>query len=159
MITIRTASHTDVPLILELIRELATYERAPDQAVATADDLLRDGFSERPKFRAVVAEWDGNAAGFALFFNNYSTWRGRPGIYLEDLFVRPQFRRRGVGRALLAHLAQTAINEGCARFEWAVLNWNTPAIEFYRSLGAAPLDEWTTLRVTGDALSRLAEIK
>lgn len=159
MITIRTASRADVPLILDLIRELADYERAPHEAIATSDDLLRDGFSDQPKFRVVVAEWNGNVAGFALFFNNYSTWRGRPGIYLEDLFVRPEFRRRGVGRALLVHLAQVAVREGCARFEWAVLNWNTPAIDFYRSLGAEPLDEWTTLRVTGSALNRLAQIE
>lgn len=159
MITIRTASRADVPLILDLIRELADYERAPHEAIATSDDLLRDGFSDQPKFRVVVAEWNGNAAGFALFFNNYSTWRGRPGIYLEDLFVRPEFRRRGVGRALLVHLAQVAVREGCARFEWAVLNWNTPAIDFYRSLGAEPLDEWTTLRVSGSALNRLAQIE
>lgn len=159
MITIRTANRADVSLILELIRELAAYERAPHEAVATRDDLLRDGFSEQPKFRVVIAEWGGRAAGFALFFNNYSTWRGRPGIYLEDLFVRPQFRRRGVGRALLIHLAQIAVNEGCARLEWAVLDWNTPALEFYRSLGATPLDEWTTLRVTGSALSRMAQIE
>lgn len=158
MITIRTATRADVPLILELIRELATYERAPHEAVATRDDLLRDGFSEQPKFRVAIAEWEGTAAGFALFFNNYSTWRGRPGIYLEDLFVRPQFRRRGVGRALLSHLAQIAVNEGCTRLEWAVLDWNTPALDFYRSLGATPLDEWTTLRVTGSALSRMAQI-
>lgn len=159
MITIRTASRADVPLILDLIRELADYERAPHEAIATSDDLLRDGFSDQPKFRVVVAEWNGNVAGFALFFNNYSTWRGRPGIYLEDLFVRPEFRRRGVGRALLVHLAQVAVREGCARFEWAVLNWNTPAIDFYRSLGAEPLDEWTTLRVSGSALNRLAQIE
>lgn len=142
-----------------MIRELAAYERAPDEAVSTCDDLLRDGFSDQPKFRVVVAEWDGSAAGFALFFNNYSTWRGRPGLYLEDLFVRPQFRRRGIGRALLTHLAQIAVNEGCARLEWAVLNWNTPALDFYGSLGATPLDEWTTLRITGRALSRLAQIE
>lgn len=159
MLNIRPAARADVPLILDLIRELAIYEKAPEEAIATSDDLLRDGFSSEPKFRVVIAEWEGKSAGFALFFHNYSTWRGRPGIYLEDLFVRPEFQRRGIGRALLVHLAKLAISEGCARLEWAVLNWNTPAFDFYRSLGAMPLDEWTTLRVTGGAFDALAGIE
>ncbi|MDE3179399.1 MAG: GNAT family N-acetyltransferase [Acidobacteriota bacterium] len=156
MIKIRPATPEDVGSILELIRELAEYEKAPDEAVATPEDLLRDGFSAHSRFRAVIAEWRGETAGFALFFNNYSTWRGRAGLYLEDLFVRPQFRKKGIGKALIEHLARVALEEGCARFEWAVLQWNTPALEFYRSLGAKPLSEWITMRVDGDALKRLA---
>lgn len=157
MLSIRAAAADDVSLILQFIRELAEYEKAPDEARATPEDILRDGFSEHPKFRCVIAEWDGRPAGFALFFTNYSTWRGRPGIYLEDVFVRPAFRQKGIGRALLAHLAQTALREGCARFEWQVLDWNTPAIEFYQSLGATAMKEWLTMRVTGAALERLAK--
>lgn len=157
MLSIRAAAADDVSLILQFIRELAEYEKAPDEARATPEDILRDGFSEHSKFRCVIAEWDGRPAGFALFFTNYSTWRGRPGIYLEDVFVRPAFRQKGIGRALLAHLAQTALREGCARFEWQVLDWNTPAIEFYQSLGATAMKEWLTMRVTGAALERLAK--
>ncbi|MGH9396609.1 MAG: GNAT family N-acetyltransferase [Terriglobia bacterium] len=156
MTNIRPATLEDIPLILRLIRELADYEKAPREAVAMPEDIRRDGFSAHPKFRVVIAEWEGQAAGFALFFNNYSTWRGRPGIYLEDLFVRPEFRKKGIGKALLAHVAAIAVKEGCARFEWAVLNWNTPALEFYQSLGAQVMAEWLTMRLTGDALKKLA---
>lgn len=156
MLSIRAATPENVSLILQFIRELAEYEKAPAEAVATTEDILRDGFSAHPKFRCLIAEWDGRPAGFALFFNNYSTWRGRPGIYLEDIFVRPAFRKKGIGKALLAHLAQTALREGCARFEWQVLDWNTSAIEFYQSLGAEVMSEWLTMRVSGAALERLA---
>lgn len=156
MINIRAAAAEDAALILQFIRELADYEKAPLEAVATPEDILRDGFSVDPKFRCIIAEWDGRPAGFALFFYNYSTWRGRPGIYLEDVFVRPEFRKKGIGKALLAHLAQIAVREGCARFEWQVLDWNTPAIEFYKSLGASVMKEWLTLRVTGESLKKLA---
>lgn len=157
MLSIRAAAPNDVALILQFIRELAEYEKAPEEAVATPEDILRDGFSGQPKFRCVIAECDGQPAGFALFFTNYSTWRGRPGICLEDVFVRPAFRKRGIGKALLAHLAQTAVREGCARFEWQVLDWNTPAIEFYLSLGAEVMSEWRTMRVSGTALEKLAK--
>lgn len=156
MLQIRSAKPEDVPLILAFIRELAKYEKAPHEAMATPEDLLRDGFSAHPKFRVVIAEWAGAPAGFALFFYNYSTWRGRPGVYLEDVFVRPEFRGRGIGKALLVHLAKIAVEDGCGRFEWQVLDWNTPAIEFYRSLGAQVMKEWLTMRVSGDALHKLA---
>lgn len=156
MLNIRPATVNDIPLILQFILELAQYEKAPQEAVATEKDLLRDGFSAHPKFRVVIAEWEDAPAGFALFFYNYSTWMGRAGIYLEDIFVRPAFRRKGVGKALLAHLARIAINEGCGRFEWQVLDWNTLAIEFYQSLGARAMKEWLTMRVTGEALRNLA---
>ncbi len=125
-----------MPLILEFIRELADYEREPQAAVATAADLLRDGFGPEPKFRVDIAEWSGEPAGFALYFWNYSTWQGKPGLYLEDLFVRPRFRGKGIGKALLVHLARVAVKNNCGRLVWQVLDWNTPAIEFYKSLGA-----------------------
>ena len=159
MLSIRPALKADVPLILDLIRALAEYEREPDKAVATAEDLIRDGFTagSAPKFRVVIAEWDGAPAGFALFFYNYSTWNGRPGIYLEDLFVKPDFRKKGIGKALLSHLAKIAVEEKCMRLEWQVLDWNTPAIDFYKSLGALHMKEWFNMRVTGDALPALAK--
>ena len=156
MLNIRRASADDIPLILQFIRDLAEYENAPDQAVATPEDLLRDGFSENPKFRVLLAEWDGEAAGFALCFYHYSTWVGRPTMFLEDLFVRPRFRGKGIGKSLLLRLARMAVEEGCGRFEWQVLDWNTPAIEFYKSLGATIMKEWLTMRVSGDALKKLA---
>jgi GNAT superfamily N-acetyltransferase len=156
---IRAATPDDIPEILAFIRELAEYERAPEQAVATREDLLRDGWGKEPKFRVVIAEWEGKPAGFALFFYNYSTWQGRPGLYLEDLFVRPVFRGKGIGKALLLHLAEIAVRENCGRFQWQVLDWNTPAIDFYKSLGARVLDEWLTMRVEGEALQRLGRSK
>lgn len=157
MLTIRPAVPADVPLMLQFIRDLAEYEREPQAAVATAEDLLRDGWGTQPKFRCLIAEWDGNPAGFALFFYNYSTWQGRPGLYVEDLYVRPAFRGRGIGKALLVYLAKLAVEENCGRFQWQVLDWNTPAIEFYKSLGAKIMNEWLTMRVEGEALARLAE--
>jgi len=156
MLTIRPATPADVPLILGFIRELADYERDPQAAVATAADLLRDGFGPEPKFRVDIAEWSGEPAGFALYFWNYSTWQGKPGLYLEDLFVRPRFRGKGIGKALLVHLARVAVKNNCGRLVWQVLDWNTPAIEFYKSLGAETMKEWLTMRVTGEALVRLA---
>ena len=156
MLRVRNASSDDVPLILELIRELAEYEKAPEQARATPEDLRRDGFSTNPKFRVMIAEWMGEPAGFALFFYHYSTWVGRPTLFLEDLFVRPRFRGNGIGKALLSRLAGLAVDEGCGRFEWQVLDWNTPAIEFYQSLGATVMQQWLTMRVSGDELRTLA---
>ncbi len=156
MLNIRPAMINDVPLILQLIRDLAEYEKAPQEAVATETDLLRDGFSANPKFRVLIAEWENEPAGFALFFYHYSTWLGRPTLFLEDVFVRPRFRGRGIGRALLARLAKIAVEEGCGRFEWQVLDWNAPAIEFYQSLGAKVMKEWLTMRLTGEALQKLA---
>jgi GNAT superfamily N-acetyltransferase len=157
MLTLRDATNRDIPLILRFIRELAEYEKAPEQAVATAEDIERYGFAANPKFRVVIAEWDGEAAGFALYFYHFSTWKGRPTLFLEDLFVRLQFRGKGIGKAVLVHLAQIAVAEGCGRFEWQVLDWNAPAIEFYESLGAKTMKAWLTMRVTGDDLRRLAE--
>jgi GNAT superfamily N-acetyltransferase len=156
MLRIRLATPNDVPFILQLIRELAEYEKAPEQAIATEEDLRRDGFSGNPKFRVLIAEWDGAPAGFALFFNNYSTWLGRAGLYLEDLYIRPEFRGHGIGKALLIRLAKIAVEEGCGRFEWQVLDGNAPAIEFYKSQGASVLDEWLTMRVSGENLKNLA---
>jgi len=159
MLTIRPATAADVLLILAFIRELAAYEREPDAVAATEADLLRDGFGPRPEFRVLLAEWDAQPAGFALFFHNYSTWQGRPGLYLEDLFVRPQFRGKGIGKALLVRLAQIARQENCGRLAWEVLDWNTPSIEFYKSLGAETLREWLIMRVQGEALDRLARLE
>jgi GNAT superfamily N-acetyltransferase len=156
MLHIRRAEARDVPEILALIRDLAEYERAPREATATAEDLLRDGFSGAPRFFVELAEWDGRVAGFAFWFFNYSTWQGRPGLYLEDLFVRPAFRGHGIGKALLVHLARLALAEGCGRFQWQVLDWNAPALEFYEALGARRLREWITMRVSGEELARLA---
>ena len=156
MISIRPATRADVDLILEFIRALAEYERAPDSAVATADDIIRDGFSDNPKFRVVIADWNGQPAGFAFFFYNYSTWLGRPGIYLEDLFVHSEYRGRGIGKALLVHLAQIAVRENCYGMNWQVLDWNTPSIEFYESIGAKQLKEWIPMRIMGEQLKKLA---
>ena len=157
MLKIRKASVEDVPLILSFIHELAEYEREPGAVQATRDDLIRDGFSANPKFRVVIAEWDGNPAGMAFFFNNYSTWQGRQGIFLEDLFVRSQFRRKGVGRALMVHLAKLAITEHCYGMRWEVLDWNTTAIEVYQKLGARFREPWRVMQITGKDLKRLSE--
>ena len=153
---IRPAQPADAPLILALIRELAAYEREPDAAIATEEDLLRDGFGPQRYFECLIAEEDGQPAGFALYFFNYSTWRGRPGLYLEDLFVRPEFRGKGIGKALLVRVAAVAVERGCGRLQWQVLDWNQTAIDFYQSLGAQFLDEWRTMRVTDEALLKLA---
>ncbi|HYW09130.1 MAG TPA: GNAT family N-acetyltransferase [Longimicrobium sp.] len=153
---IRPALPADVPLILHFIRRLAEYERLAGEVVAT-EAILRDSlFGARPAAEVVIAEWEGAPAGFALFFHNFSTFLGRPGLYLEDLFVEPEQRGRGIGRALLGHLARVAAERGCGRLEWSVLDWNGDAIRFYRSLGAEPMDDWTVYRVTGDALAALA---
>ncbi len=157
MLNIRPANLSDAGLILRFIRELAEYEREPQAVTATEEDLVRDGFGPAPKFRVVIAEWEALPAGFALFFYNYSTWQGRPGLYLEDVFVRPEFRGKGIGKALLLHLARLAVEENCGRFQWQVLDWNTPAIEFYQSLGAKVMKQWLTMRVEGEALKRLGQ--
>ena len=155
-VSIRPASPTDVPLILQLIEELAEYERAPESARATPADLHDALFATRPACECVIGEIDGVAHGFALFFHNFSTWEGKRGIYLEDLFVRPASRGVGLGKALFTHVARIALERGCPRFEWAVLDWNTPAIEFYQARGARAMDEWTVYRLEGDALRSAA---
>jgi GNAT superfamily N-acetyltransferase len=153
---IRPATEADVPIILSLIRELAEYERLSHEVVAT-EGLLRESlFGERRGAEVLIACCKGAPAGFALFFHSFSTFLGRPGIYLEDLYVKPEFRGRGIGRALLAHLARLAKGRGCGRLEWAVLDWNEPAIKLYKSIGAVPMDEWTVYRVAGEALETLA---
>jgi GNAT superfamily N-acetyltransferase len=156
MLNIRRAVAADARLILSLVHELAEYERERDAVVATEDDLLRDGFGTNRRFECVIAEWNGEPAGFALFFYNYSTWHGRAGIYLEDLFVRPRLRGRGIGRALFQYLAQRTIDEELTRLVWQVLNWNEPAIQFYGSLGAEQMSQWQSMRLTGAALKKLA---
>ena len=156
MLRLRPAVRADVPLILSLIRELATYERDPAAVVATETALERDGFGERPLFQVTIAEWDGEAVGFAFWFFAYSTWRGQPTLYLEDLFVRPDARGRGIGKEMMGFLARAALDAGCGRFVWQVLDWNTPSIEFYESLGAEVVREWLTCRLDGEALQALA---
>jgi GNAT superfamily N-acetyltransferase len=156
--TIRPATPADVPQILAFIRALAAYEREPDAVTATEQGLLRDGFGPRPFYRCLMAEVDGRPAGFALFFYNYSTWMGRPGLYLEDLFVPPELRGLGIGKALLQRVAAIAVEDGCPRLQWEVLDWNTPAIDFYRAMGAEFLDEWRNVRVSGEALTHLAGV-
>jgi GNAT superfamily N-acetyltransferase len=154
--TVRSATHADVATILRFIRELAAYEREPDAVEATEASLALALFGEHPAAEAVIAEAGDEVVGFALFFHNFSTWTGRRGLYLEDLYVTPDARGQGAGRALLRHLAQLALDRGCGRFEWSVLDWNVPAIEFYRKIGAVAMEEWTIQRVTGDALVALA---
>jgi len=151
-VTIRTATPDDVSEILAFIRALAAYERAPDAVIATEADLLHDGFGPNPYFFCLIAELGGRPAGFALYFFDYSTWLGRPGLYLEDIFVHPEFRGRGVGKALLERLAAIAVEKGCARLKWEVLDWNTPAIDFYRAMGAEFPSEWLNVCVGGEAL-------
>jgi GNAT superfamily N-acetyltransferase len=155
--TLRAATREDLGLILGFIRDLAEYEKLLDQVVADEAALDAALFGTHPQAEVVIASHDGDAAGFALFFHNFSTFRGRRGLYLEDLFVRPRYRGFGIGKALLAHLARLALARGCARFEWAVLDWNAPAIGFYQSLGARVLDDWRVCRLDGEALARLAQ--
>jgi GNAT superfamily N-acetyltransferase len=154
---IRAATPADVPLILSFVRALAEYERAPYAVVATESDLLRDGFGPNPYYTCLIAEHGGHPAGFAFFFFDYSTWIGRPGIYLEDIFVLPELRGRGVGKALLQRVAAIALEKGCARLKWAVLDWNTPAIDFYEAMGAEIQKEWLYVRLQGEPLERLAQ--
>ncbi|RAK57967.1 GNAT family N-acetyltransferase [Phenylobacterium deserti] len=155
-VTVRAASLADASLIYQFVRDLADYEKLLHEVDATQADIRRDLFGEAPRAFCDIAEADGQPVGFALWFYNYSTFRGRHGIYLEDLFVRPQARGAGAGKALLRRLAQRCVEEGLARLEWAVLDWNAPSIAFYDSLGAAPMNDWITRRLTGEALERLA---
>ena len=154
---IRFAQVEDIPTILSLIHALAEYERAPNEVIAT-EALIRDNlFGAHPMAEVLLVEEEAKPVGFALFFHNFSTWMGRPGLYLEDLFIQPETRGRGYGRALLVRLAEIARDRGCGRMEWAVLDWNEPAIQFYRKLGARPNEEWTIFRLTRDGIARLAE--
>jgi GNAT superfamily N-acetyltransferase len=155
-ISVRAASEEDAPLILSFIKELAEYERLSQEVVATEDALQMWLFGEHPVAEVVIGEVGEEPAGFALFFHSFSTFLGRPGIYLEDLYVRPEFRGRGIGRALLVHLAGLAMERGCGRLEWSVLDWNEPAIGFYRGIGASPVGGWTVYRVSGETLEGLA---
>ena len=154
--TIRYAQESDIPQILFFIRELANYENLLDDVVAT-EDLLREWIFEKKKAEVILAEDNGEPAGFALFFHNFSTFLGRAGIYLEDLFVVPEHRGKGIGKALLRKLARLAVERGCGRLEWACLDWNRPSIDFYLSLDAVPMDQWTVYRLTGDTLRRMAD--
>src|SRR6516162_9086779 len=154
---IRPARVNDMPIILQLIRDLATYERAPDEVVANEEQLIGVLFGERPVAEVLLAFEEESPVGFAVYFYNFSTWLGRPGLYLEDLFVRPENRGKGYGRALLVELAKIARDRGCGRMEWAVLDWNESAINFYRKLGAQPMYEWTVFRLTPDDITRLAD--
>lgn len=156
MPSLRPAAPADLPLLLSFIRELAEYEKLSHACVATEEKLRASLFGPHPYAEIVIAELDGAPVGFALFFHNYSTFLAQPGIYLEDLYVRPDARGHGVGKALLRHLAKLAVERNCGRVEWSVLDWNAPSIAFYKSLGAAPMDDWTTYRLTGPALAALA---
>jgi GNAT superfamily N-acetyltransferase len=155
--SITDATESDVDLILGFIRELAVYEREPEAVVATTEDLRAALFADNPRVHAVICREQQQAIGFALYFYNFSTWLGRHGLYLEDLYVTPARRGCGAGKALLQHLARIAVAQNCGRFEWSVLDWNEPAIRFYESLGAKPQSEWTTYRMTGDPLLALGE--
>jgi len=150
------ATEADIPLILELIRALAEYEKLAHKVTATEARLRETLFGVRPAAEVLLAHWDGECAGFAVFFANYSTFLAQPGIFLEDLYVKPHLRGKGIGLALLKRLAGIAVERGCGRMEWEVLDWNQPAIRFYKKLGAAPMDEWTKYRLTGEALESLA---
>lgn len=158
MLVIREATAADASLIVDMIRELAEFERELDQVEITPEDLLRDGFGASPRFHALVAEWDGRPAAYALYFFNYSTWAGRPGLFVEDLYVRAEFRNKGVGKALLRRMAVTAREHNCYGMRWEVLNWNIPAIEFYRSLGATIQNEWEPVAFMGKAFEEFASL-
>ena len=154
---IRPARRQEVGIVLQLIHDLAVYEKAPNEVEATEKELLETIFTSDPKVFCDLVEVDGEIAGMAIWFLNYSTWQGKHGIYLEDLFIKPEYRGRGYGKALLKHLAKICDEKGYGRFQWWVLDWNSPAIEFYRSLGAVAMDEWTVYRVSGQALKELGE--
>lgn len=154
---LQKATAKDIPLILSFIRELAEYERAPNAVYCTEKDLRRDGFGPKPKFRVIIARWSREPAGMAFFFYNYSTWQGRPGIFIEDLFVRPQFRGKGIGRSLMTYIAKTAIAESCYGVRWEVLDWNQSAIDVYQHLGSKFRDGWRIMQITGRELIELAK--
>lgn len=156
-LSLDAAEPADVPILLRFIRELAEYERLAHEVTADEAVLSTTLFGEHRYAEALVARWEGEPVGFALWFHNYSTFVGRPGLYLEDLYVRPAMRGRGIGKAILVHLARLAVKRGCGRFEWAVLDWNELSIAFYRSLNAMPMEEWTVYRLSGDALRRLGD--
>jgi GNAT superfamily N-acetyltransferase len=154
---IREATPADAAEIVSLVRELAAYEREPDAAILTEEDILRDGFGPTPYFHCLIAERGGEVAGFALYFFQYSTWEGRPALYLEDLFVREGFRKLGIGKGLFQRLARIALDRNCTRFQWECLDWNQPGLDFYEANGAVVLREWLNLRITGEALRALAK--
>ena len=154
---IRSATEQDVPIILDLIKQLADYERLADTVTATEQRLRATLFGERPAAEVLLATLEGETVGFAVFFTNYSTFLAKPGLYLEDLFVRPHARGKGIGKALLARLAKIAVERDCGRVDWSVLNWNEPSLRFYEALGAVPLSDWTTYRLTGEPLAKLAQ--
>lgn len=158
MINIRFAKIDDTDLILNFIRELAIYEKLLDDVSANADLIRNALFSERKYAECIIAEYNHQPVGFALFFHNFSTFKGKPGLYLEDLFVNPEYRGKGIGKSLLIELAKIAKERNCSRFEWSVLDWNTPAIDFYKSLGAKPMDEWTVFRVDEEGINNLSEL-
>lgn len=157
MLEIRQAVSQDIRLILSFIRELAEYEREPNAAVATEDDLRRDGFTGSPKFHVLIADWNSEPAGMVFYFHNYSTWQGRHGIFVEDLYVRPKFRNKGIGQALMSHLAQIAIKEDCYGMRWEVLDWNKLAVDFYQGLGAKFREHWRVMQLMGAELKTLTK--
>jgi len=154
--TIRPATNADVPLIIDFVRQLAEYEKLSHEMIATEETMREALFGPRPCAEVLLAFLNERPVAFAVYFQNFSTFLARPGIYLEDLFVKPEHRKKGIGKLILAQLARIAVQRGCGRFEWSVLDWNKPAIEFYKSLGARPMDAWTVYRLTGDALETLA---
>ncbi|MBX3007286.1 MAG: GNAT family N-acetyltransferase [Melioribacteraceae bacterium] len=158
IIVIRKGTAKDVSIILELIKALADYEKAPHEVIADEKLLTQNLFGDKPYAETLIADYDGEPAGFALFFHNFSTWVGKPGIYLEDLFVKPHLRGKGIGKKLLIQIAKIAVERDCGRFEWAVLDWNEPSIQFYKNLGAKPMDEWTIFRMTEQQIKVLADI-
>ena len=157
-VTFRYAEEKDTGLVLEFIRGIAAYEKLLDEVVAT-EESLREWMFEKKLVEVIFAEAEGDTVGFALFFQNFSTFVGREGLYLEDIFVKPQYRKKGYGKAIFRKLAQIAVERGCQRFEWVCLDWNQPSIDFYRSMGAVPMEEWTIYRLSGDAIRKAAEIK
>ena len=156
MLKLRNARKEDAEMIVQYIKELAEFEQLSHECFATTDLIIQWLFSENPHAYCLMAEWEGQPAGFALYFYNFSTFLSKPGIYIEDVFVRPDYRRKGIARKIFKHLAQKALSEGCGRLEWWVLDWNKDAITFYESIGAIPMNEWTVQRVTGNALTKLA---